>query len=93
MTHFLTQKPTSDDTLLFCLPVCAPYSTLQNYKYKVKFTPGTGKKGKSAKQAISIFTNQKDSTELEKNLIKSILDNDLFKNLPGKLKLVHTGQK
>ena len=28
----LTGQPVSEDTLLFCIPVCAPYSTLTNYK-------------------------------------------------------------
>jgi hypothetical protein len=26
--------------------VCAPYNALQTYKYRVKITPGTAKKGK-----------------------------------------------
>ena len=31
----LTGQPVADDELLFALPVCAPYSALLNYKYKV----------------------------------------------------------
>lgn len=36
----LTGCPRPEDTLLFALPVCAPYPTLQNYKFKVKLVPG-----------------------------------------------------
>lgn len=42
----LTGCPFQDDVLLYAVPVCAPYSVLQKYKYKVKLTPGTTKKGK-----------------------------------------------
>jgi hypothetical protein len=41
----LTGQPVEDDELLFCMTVCAPYTTLQNYKHKVKLIPGTTKKG------------------------------------------------
>jgi hypothetical protein len=37
----LTGAPRPDDVLLFAVPVCAPYSALQGYKYKLKLTPGT----------------------------------------------------
>merc|ERR550525_164729 len=49
MVDSLTGLPHEDDELLFVVPVCAPYSTLTNYKYKVKLTPGTGKRGKACK--------------------------------------------
>jgi len=42
----LTGQPKPDDVLLFALPMCAPYNALANYKYRVKLTPGTQKKGK-----------------------------------------------
>lgn len=28
------------DLLLYAIPVCGPYQALQNYKYKLKLTPG-----------------------------------------------------
>ena len=40
MLDSLTGTPHEDDELLFVVPVCAPYSNLTNYKYKVKLTPG-----------------------------------------------------
>ena len=43
----LTGQPMEEDTLLFALPFCAPYSALQKFKYKAKLLPGTQKRGKS----------------------------------------------
>lgn len=42
----LTGIPLPDDILLFCVPVCGPYSAMNNFKYKVKLTPGSAKRGK-----------------------------------------------
>jgi hypothetical protein len=46
----LTGIPQAGDILLVALPVCALYSTLQGYKYKVKLTPGTQCKGRATRQ-------------------------------------------
>ncbi len=51
----LTGQPTIEDPLINVIGVCAPWVTLNNYKYKVKILPGgLGKKGKSMKK-IKIF--------------------------------------
>ena len=49
----VTGVPFSDDVLLFAIPVCAPYQTISNYKYKVKLTPGSMKKGKGNQELNS----------------------------------------
>ncbi len=52
----LTGQPTIDDPLINVIGVCAPWVTLNNYKYKVKILPGgLGKKGKSMTILIYIF--------------------------------------
>jgi len=33
----LTGIPTAEDILLFCVPVCAPYTALTNYRYGLSF--------------------------------------------------------
>lgn len=43
---YLTGNPLPSDILLYAVPVCGPYNALQTYKYRVKITPGTAKKGK-----------------------------------------------
>jgi len=37
----LTGVPSRKDIVQFCMPMLAPYSTIQQFKYKVKLTPGT----------------------------------------------------
>ena len=49
--------------------------------------PGTGKKGKSVKMALQIFANQKDALKSEIDLMKVAKDEELTRNLPGKIKL------
>ncbi|KAL7727087.1 hypothetical protein ACLKA6_017363 [Drosophila palustris] len=66
----LTGQPLEDDELLFAIPVVAPYQALQQYKFKVKLTPGTGKRGKAAKVAINMFSKDKACNNREKDLLK-----------------------
>jgi len=87
MLDSLTGVPVVEDELLFAVPVCAPYNTLLNYKYKVKLTPGNGKRGKSCKTALAMFLGDKNTIPREKDLLKSVKDQDLARNLPGKVKL------
>nr|XP_056708215.1 ribosome quality control complex subunit NEMF [Euleptes europaea] len=94
----LTGQPHSEDILLFAVPFCAPYTTMTNYKYKVKLTPGTQRKGKAAKTALHSFMQSKEATPREKDLFRSVKDTDLSRNIPGKVKvsapnLLHTKKK
>ncbi|KAH8363359.1 hypothetical protein KR084_009067, partial [Drosophila pseudotakahashii] len=83
----LTGQPHEGDELLFAIPVVAPYQALQNYKFKVKLTPGTGKRGKAAKLALNIFAKEKGCNTREKDLLKSIKEESMARNIPGKVKL------
>uniref|UniRef100_A0A182VZW9 NFACT RNA-binding domain-containing protein n=1 Tax=Anopheles minimus TaxID=112268 RepID=A0A182VZW9_9DIPT len=87
MLDALTGLPVEEDELLFAVPVVAPYQSLHNYKYKVKLTPGTGKRGKASKMALQIFLKDKQCTAREKDLLKAIKDEVLARNIPGKVKL------
>ncbi|XP_052865216.1 ribosome quality control complex subunit NEMF homolog isoform X1 [Anopheles cruzii] len=87
MLDTLTGQPVEEDELLFVVPVVAPYQSLHNYKYKVKLTPGTGKRGKASKMALQIFLKDKQCTPREKDLLKSVKDEVLARNIPGKVKL------
>lgn len=55
LINSLTWAPRLEDILLFAIPVVAPYQMMHNFKYKVKLTPGTGKRGKCAKSAMQLF--------------------------------------
>ncbi|NWI93077.1 NEMF factor, partial [Pitta sordida] len=83
----LTGQPHPEDILLFAVPICAPYTAMTNYKYKVKLTPGTQKKGKAAKIALHNFMQSKEANAREKDLFRSVKDTDLSRNIPGKVKV------
>ncbi|XP_066282400.1 ribosome quality control complex subunit NEMF-like isoform X1 [Branchiostoma lanceolatum] len=83
----LTGCPHPEDILLFAIPVCAPYSAMNNFKYKVKLVPGSNKKGKVAKTALGMFTFSKETSSMEKDLFKSVKDADLSRGIPGKVKM------
>ncbi|KAH0501827.1 Nuclear export mediator factor Nemf [Microtus ochrogaster] len=68
----LTGQPHPEDVLMFAIPICAPYTTMTNYKYKVKLTPGVQKKGKAAKTALNSFMHSKEATAREKDLFRSV---------------------
>jgi len=84
----LTAKPIPEDILHFAIPVCAPYSALQRYKYKVKLVPGNGKKGKAVKQVEALFLSLPDGTEREKELIKSVPDMESIGTMMSKVKVL-----
>ncbi|XP_017271414.1 nuclear export mediator factor NEMF [Kryptolebias marmoratus] len=83
----LSGQPHAEDVLLFAVPVCAPYTALTNYKYKVKLTPGSQKKGKAARTALFSFIKAKEASSREKDLLRSVKDADLSRNMPGKVKV------
>jgi hypothetical protein len=86
-TKLCLGAPLEQDELLYAIPVVAPYSTLQNYKYRIKMIPGTTKRGKAAKAALEYFLREKDATSREKDVIKAVKDQDFARNFPGKVKL------
>lgn len=49
--------------------------------------PGTGRRGKAAKMAVSIFLKDRTASPREKDLIRAVKDEQLARNLPGKVKL------
>lgn len=57
------------------------------FRYKVKLTPGTGRRGKTAKTALSMFLKEKSCTSHEKDLLKAIKHDLAARNMPGKVKL------
>eukprot|EP00698_Gefionella_okellyi_P000468 TRINITY_DN10423_c0_g1_i1.p1 TRINITY_DN10423_c0_g1~~TRINITY_DN10423_c0_g1_i1.p1 ORF type:complete len:1065 (-),score=298.79 TRINITY_DN10423_c0_g1_i1:68-3262(-) len=75
----LTGCPQPEDGLLHAIGVCAPYSALHSYKYKVKLTPGKQKKGKAVQASMAYFARSVDgATPREKDLMKQIPDNELM---------------
>ena len=58
-------------------PPCPLRQALQNYKFKVKLTPGTVKKGKAARQALELLVRAPEAAQREKELLKAIPEMDM----------------
>jgi len=71
--------------MLFALPVCAPYAVLAHYAYKLKLTPGNGKKGKAAKQAVGLLSALAPPRERE--LMRALTDDELVRVMVGNVKV------
>ena len=92
----LTGRPLPEDTILYAVPVCAPFQTLAQYKYRVKLTPGSQKRGKAAKQCVEMFlhdgsTEKSTIAEREKELIKRVADNDWVQVICADVKISAPG--
>lgn len=94
----LTGKPMSDDVILYAIPVCAPYSTLAQYKYRVKLTPGNLKRGKASKQCLEMILRSEevkgkgpDPNQRYLDMIKNINDNEWVQAMCGDVKISAAG--
>lgn len=88
---YLTGNPLPNDILLYAVPVCGPHTALQSYKYRVKITPGTAKKGKAAKMAMNLFGHTPEATPREKELMKACTDPELVAAIVGNVKVSAAG--
>jgi hypothetical protein len=79
----LIGQPREDDIFLFAIPVCAPYSCLKNYKYKVKMIPGAGKRGKVGKEALQMIKQESKYDPRQEVCIKAIDMNDVTITMVG----------
>lgn len=52
----LTGVPKSNDIIIGLVPMCAPYSAISTYKYKVKLQAGTHKRGRAQKLIKNLFS-------------------------------------
>jgi hypothetical protein len=57
------------------------------FRFKVKLTPGTGRRGKASKAALQMFLRDKTTSQREKDLLKAIKEEILARNMPGKVKI------
>eukprot|EP00984_Skeletonema_dohrnii_P006815 scaffold2425_cov76-Skeletonema_dohrnii-CCMP3373.AAC.31 len=95
----LTGKPTSGDIVLNAIPVCAPYHVLSQYKYRVKLTPGSVKRGKASKQCVEMFTRNEEGkkngvdegTKRDKELIKLVGENEWVQAMIGDVRISSAG--
>lgn len=87
----LTGCPLPEDTILYAVPMCGPYLSMQGLKYKVKLTPGTIKKGKAVKTAVDLFSRSREASSVEQQAMKALTDPELVGCMIGEVKLSMPG--
>ena len=97
--------PLPGDQLVSAVPVCAPWTAMANYKYRVKIQPGTQKKSRAIKDILGAWTVTGDkkrvdekSEDVEKiwpqetELIKNWKDTELINTVPvSKVRVMVSG--
>ncbi|KAL7931078.1 hypothetical protein V8C35DRAFT_311210 [Trichoderma chlorosporum] len=102
----LVGTPLAGDEILEVVPVCAPWSALVRFKYKVKMQPGSVKKGKAIKEVLErlktdsarkgvIDEAARDKEKMwprEVELIKALKPEDIANSVPvSKLRVMMAG--
>jgi hypothetical protein len=95
----LTGKPMAQDSILWAIPVCAPYSVLSKYAHRVKLTPGSVKRGKASKQAVEMFLRGEigakkpvdEGTKRDLALIKLVNENEWVQAMIGDVRIASAG--
>ena len=62
----LIGMPRPEDEILAAIPVCAPWSALSRYRYKVKLQPGAVKKGKAVKEILGRWVAETTTGKVKK---------------------------
>lgn len=88
----LTGLPKQNDIVLGLVPMCAPYSAISAYKYKVKLQVGTLKRGKAQKLIKNLFQQQAQKTApAELAMIRNIPDPDMTNMLINNVRVLAPG--
>jgi hypothetical protein len=76
---------------MYAVPVVGPYAALASYKFKVKLTPGTLKKGKAVKQAVELLARAQEALQRERELMRAVPDADMVNAMVGTVKISAAG--
>lgn len=102
----LVGTPMAGDEIVEAVPVCAPWNAMGKFKYKVKFQPGSVKKGKAVKEVLEMWklaANKKgvvdekaaDTERMwprEVELLKALKQEEVINSVPvGKVRVMLTG--
>lgn len=87
----MTGQPKEVDTILFAVPMCAPYASLMHCSYKVKLQPGTQRKGKALSMIKELFAKNPAIPVTEKEMIKNVPDEECTNTLIGNVKVSASG--
>lgn len=93
--NLLTAIPTPDDAVEYALPVCAPYSAVSQYRYRVKMMPGSMKRGNAYRAAVALFQRQAekdlDIHKQERDAMRFCPERDGIHSMLGNVKLMAPG--
>jgi predicted ribosome quality control (RQC) complex YloA/Tae2 family protein len=91
----LTAVPEVDDVVEYALPICAPYSALASYRYRVKLVPGGVKRGKAYRSSLGLFLRQAEK-ELrlrvqERDAMRICPESDAIQMMLGNVRVASAG--
>eukprot|EP00178_Gracilaria_changii_P026543 TRINITY_DN816_c2_g1_i1.p2 TRINITY_DN816_c2_g1~~TRINITY_DN816_c2_g1_i1.p2 ORF type:complete len:1097 (+),score=206.85 TRINITY_DN816_c2_g1_i1:3489-6779(+) len=91
----LTAVPRPEDTIRYALPLCAPYSAISNYRYRVKLMPGTSRRGKGYRAAVAVMLKEaeKDLTlyKQERDTMRLTPESEGIHMMLGNVKIMAKG--
>ena len=87
----LTGKPQDDDVLIAAIPMCAPYASIKDYKFKVKLTPGSSKTGRAVQTTLNVFKQSSTITAQEKEMINAMNDSEAMLQMMGNVNISTPG--
>ena len=98
----LVSVPLPTDTLMFAVPMLAPWSVALQCKFRAKLVPGPQKKGKAGQAVLHEFIRQTKQlgagqgpdgttvTKREADLLKALGDTEIVQCIAGQCKIVLT---
>ena len=89
----MTGRPVEEDIVTYAVAVCAPWSAVQSYKYRVKLTPGKMKKGQAVKQIRDIMLKNREGHPLEKQCVKLLSDTEMIRTIISNASVGACGSK
>ena len=86
-----TSCPRPDDTILYALPFCGPYTSMREFKYKAKLLPGPLKKSKGVKTCMEFFTRLPQCKGRERAVIDAMRDGETTALMMAEVKISMPG--
>ena len=85
---YFTLSPMEGSQYLFALPVCFPTSALSPARFRLKLVPGSLKKGKAVKSALSLLTSPSTCPLQQwRDLMRAVPENEMLTVMPAKVAL------
>ena len=85
---YFTFNPAEESQYLFALPVCFPTSALSSARFRLKLVPGSLKKGKAVKSALSLLTAPSTCPSQQwRDLMRAVPENEMLTVMPAKVAL------